>query len=105
LIRPFQTIPTGDSVLDRLQARIDAAFAKLLQLFPMLSGVLVEDVILTALQPNLIDHGLGRKPFGYFVVKSNAGATVYTADVDPSLASRVMDVRTTADAVVSIWVF
>jgi hypothetical protein len=105
LIRPFDKIPTGDQVIDRLQARIEAAFAKLLQLFPMLSGVLIEDVVLTALQPNIIDHGLGRKPFGYFVVKSNAGATVYTADVAESIASRVMDVRTTADAVVSIWVF
>lgn len=67
------------------------------------NGVLLTDIILTSGQANLIDHGLGRIPNGYVITyySTNVAAPIWQNDKN----NLTIDLRTSTNCVVSVWVF
>jgi hypothetical protein len=87
----------------KLQDAVDAGFRKLFSLVPILDGKLLDNVVVTT-TPVEVPHGLGRRPRGWLVVKSNVSVIVYQASES---AYPELNLRLTASGtdVVSIWVF
>lgn len=87
--------------ITKIQASIEEAFKKLLRAFPLVDGVLLQDIHLdTTLRQ--FEHGLGRKPIGYIVVRRSTGAVVYD-DTPPT--DRHIFFKASVTTTCSLWVF
>ena len=100
MIKALRQIRSANDEMMRIQ---DATrdWAEQFKNFPIISGVLLEDLTITTGQANLIDHKLGKEPFGFIVVRNSANAVIWQNSID----ARNIDVRSSANAVVSLWVF
>ena len=78
------------------------------QLDPVLSNLLVNGQLLTnqmlATGSNAVNHKLGRKPNGWFIVSPEAAGSVYQASYQPN-PTLILTLTSTADIPCSIWVF
>lgn len=88
--------------LAKLQDGVIDALSSLTEV-PLLDFVWKKDVIL-ALGSNQIAHGLGRAWRGYIVTRANGSATVYAPD-EQQLRDRFLDLESTGDVVMDLFVF
>lgn len=90
--------------LEGVQNNVQEALDRL-QDFPIVFGVLKEGVTLNEFVKNL-EHGLGRRPRGWIVVKRNNSGDVWTppglTNPDPK---RYLQLRAEKNMTVSIWIF
>lgn len=98
----FRRVNTKLNDLKLLQDSLDAALRPIIDKL-ILDGRLIEDIELTTGQANLIDHRLGRSIRGYVVVKRDADARVW--DSVPDRPATQIDLRSSANVTISIWVF
>lgn len=58
---------------------------------------------------NIIQHQLGRKPQGYFIVRQKSAASIYdtwdTQNIDSQPLETVVTFNSSANVTVSIWIF
>lgn len=70
---------------------------------PILGGVLVKSVALKAAGPTAVNHGLGRKYQGWWLVDNNADCRIWSGiSVFPD---KQLTLYTSGDTTVSLWVF
>ena len=73
---------------------------------PLLDGRLVTGVALVSSGVTQVAHGLGREPLGYLVVSSSAAGVISdTISTSPALRDRFLELNTTVDTTVSLWIF
>lgn len=101
--QPFQKLYTGDSDLDRVQAEVAKALDNL-QL-DILEGELLESVALVTGQANEVAHKLGRKLTGWQVVRQRADARIWDQQDDNNRPELTVDLRSSANVTVDLWVF
>jgi hypothetical protein len=67
------------------------------------NGVLITDVALTSGQANIINHKLSRLPIGYVItyINTNVSAPIWQNDKN----NLTIDLRTSTNCVVNVWVF
>jgi hypothetical protein len=68
-------------------------------------GVLLRDVYLEAGVLARIKHRLGRELVGYIVVQKNANASIWDEQSTNNQRDLFLNLQTSADCKVSIWVF
>lgn len=107
MLQTFKRIRTDDRELEMIQDNIESAFRPIVA-SDIVPGLLLKDVILRAGQDNLVAHTLARMPQLWHVVRIDAAANLYEY---PSielggltLTSRFINLRTSADCKVSLWV-
>lgn len=70
---------------------------------PLISGRLIEGVVLTLAAPVIINHRLGKRPQGWIIVDvQSAGTPIIKRTAWDNLT---LTLATSADCTVSIWVF
>ncbi len=103
LIKGTHKILSKDISVNKIQDNLDKFFEGLRKV-NILNGTLIKNVDLTTGSANRIEHKLDRIPEGYIVVKKNAVADIY----DNSTGTRqdlFLDLNTTANVTISIWIF
>lgn len=68
MLELFDRTHSGDTILDRIQDKIMRVLNPALRV-PILNGHLVENVFVSYAAATRIEHKLGRKPRGWFVVR------------------------------------
>ena len=103
----FQQINTKDQDLQIIQANVQKALVPL-ESVPMVGGVLLTGISLTAAMDNFVQHGLGRTPTVFFIGNLNANAVVWSpASITLNGASSnrfVINLRCSANCTVSVWI-
>lgn len=96
---------TGDRQLEQIQ-RESQRVADRGNDCPFLEGNLVTDVQFTGTNATTIDHGLGRAPRGFIVVRShgaNAAPPPKEASTQPSDLSLQIALQTTSTSTFDLW--
>jgi hypothetical protein len=91
---------TEDQVLQLWQTKWKAELDPVLS-NPILNGTLLESVSL-ANGVTVVNHRLGRRPRGWFIVDINAAATVYRSQ---PLTEKTITLTSDAAATCKLWVF
>lgn len=69
---------------------------------PILQGIQIDGISLTASVPKVINHLLQRMPQGWFLVDNTADANVWRSAAFSKLS---LTLESSADTTISIWVF
>lgn len=69
---------------------------------PILSGIQIDDIVMTANTPITINHKLGRLPQGWFVVDNSASAAIWRTQV---FNTSTISLEATANTTISIWIY
>ena len=85
---------------DNIVSAIDSITAT-----PFLGGVMLDGIVLYAGKLNEISHKLGKVPGGWFLLDKNAQADVWRDPPTNNNASIKLNLRTSADVTVRIWVY
>ena len=101
-IRPYRKVLTKERELQQLQDAVEVPLRDIIGR-QILDGNLIENVRLLSASDNLVAHLLGRAYRGYIVVKRDAAASIYD-DTSP-LPQSYLNLVTSADVTVSLWVF
>ena len=93
-------------LLNRSQSEIAAKVNQVLT-NPLLNGRLIPGVVLLAANnPTNVEHGLGRQPLGWIVIDSHNNAVTWASDdSNPKKKNLVMELNTSADNTIDLWVF
>jgi hypothetical protein len=102
-IKALKTIQAKDYVVDTIQRNVKD-FSRQLELNPLLAGIMVKDVALSASSSNTVNHKLGRALIGWIIVRNNANANVWE-NATQALPARNITLETSADCTVSIYIF
>lgn len=94
----------ADKELDRLMDNLEVILEDVLTR-AVISGRLVEDVVVTTGQANTVNHRLGRKLRGWVVVRKSADANVWDEQATNELQSKELVLQSDATVTVSLWVF
>jgi hypothetical protein len=89
-----------DQAVQLMQAKWKSELDPILSL-PFLSGLLIKDVDLIN-GVTVVNHRLGRKLQGWFIVDVDAGVDIYRS---APLNDRTLTLTSGADCTVSLWVF
>lgn len=103
-IKSFKKTSFTDDNLQRLQNNVETFSAPIVN-SQIIDGVLIENVELATGSTNIIDHKLGRKPLGYFVVKKNANANIWDSQSTNDRPSLTLELLTSATVTVNLWIF
>jgi hypothetical protein len=98
------TLKADNPALDRMFGRIQLFFEKIAGQV-ILDGRYVDEVNLTSGVQNFIEHKLGRAVKGYIVVKNNAQCDIWDNEATNTNQDRFLVLRTSANAIVSLWIF
>lgn len=103
MISQFRKIRSTINDIQRVQDAVAVVFNSLLKK-QILDGRLIRDKFLdSSANPISIDHGLGKAPRGWVIVKQDADANVYEST--SSTPNATLELNATADVTVSLWVF
>ena len=100
----FRKINTGDSNLQRIQDNIEKVLNPLARK-EISDGLLIEDVAIVSGTMKSIDHGLGRKLRGWFAVRVSANAVIWDNQSTNLFPTRTLNLQSSANVTVSLWVF
>lgn len=79
------------------------------QLDPVISNLLVQGQMLTGIAlingTTIVNHKLGRKLTGWFIVGINGAATVYDNQAANQMQDLTLSLTSNAAATVNLWVF
>lgn len=102
-LRDYKKIKSDDDVLNRVQDQIAYSIAQLIRTEP-LDGRLIPNVSLTA-GANSVEHKLGRDLRGWIVVRKRANANIWDEQDSNTRSSLFLNLQTSADVTVDLWVF
>lgn len=98
----MKRVYTGSPEIQRMQDLI-AESVEQLERSPMGKGVLLEGVSLSTGASNRVNHKLGRVPSGWIIVDRDDNANVWSST--SSLPNKFLELSTSADVTVSLWIF
>lgn len=87
--------------VERMQDSIERVISPIVNV-PIINGILVNDIFVST-NPSRIEHKLGRKPLGYFIVKRDANSVVF--DLPEVREDLFLNLQASANVTVSLWVF
>jgi hypothetical protein len=103
VIAPFRKIRSTVHDVQRVQDAIASVFNAILKK-QILDGRIIKDIFLDSSEnPTAVKHGLGKEPRGWIVIKQDASASVYQST--SSTPQATLDLNSSADVTVSLWVF
>jgi len=100
-------IPDDNRELESLTRYLADPIDQLLQL-PITNGRLLQDIALVPAVPVRVEHKLEREYLGWIVVRRDASATVFestAAAVTPALPDQFINLDTSTNVTISLWVF
>lgn len=103
MIPSFKKVRTEDTPLRLVQDSLTLTLDQVIRR-EILDGNLVEDVSLVN-GFNLVDHGLGRIPKGFIIVKRSDLHAVWNVSSAKMVPTRNMALQTNGAMIVSIWFF
>lgn len=103
-LTPYVKIRTNDEDLATVQERVDDTFRPILNK-DLLDGRLIKSVSLVSGSTNNVEHGLSRAVNGYIVVKKSATATIWDDELTNTTPISFLQLRTSANVIVDLWVF
>lgn len=71
---------------------------------PMVLGQQLENVQLVT-GPNVVNHGLGRNLQGWLIVRQRSAASVYDTQDNNQLSALTLNLTSSADVSVDLWVY
>lgn len=71
---------------------------------PIINGQQLNDIVLKT-GPNVINHKLGRKLQGWYVVGQNGPASIYDTQASNQLPALTLNLTSDADVTIAIWVY
>jgi hypothetical protein len=98
-MRSFKTIQLKDESVNRFQDNVKDAIDPLLRL-PIIDGLLLENIPLTAGSANQISHKLGRVPRMWILADQSTNANVWRTEWTNAL----LTLNTSANCRVNLWV-
>ncbi len=105
----FKKLNIDDSTLQRFQDNVSQVFDGLNTSFLLNAvrdnGTNAQGIIFVAGDDNFVSHKLGRVPLGYFVTMSNAPAIIYSSSTKSPDPSKIIVLKSNADATVNIVFF
>lgn len=101
MIKRFTVVNTKDADLNSVQRNVDDALTPIIR-NPLLDGRMIEKVRLTAANPTLVEHKLGRQVLGWVIVDIDSNANVWKT---PTNNINFLQLETSADCTVNIYVF
>lgn len=104
MIPAFKQVQTNDRVQNQIQDNVQFALVPIQQC-PVIDGILLQNIDLIN-GTNIIDHKLGRKLIGWFLVRiNNSIISLYdTQDTNPN-PEQTLNLVINGNAQVSIYVF
>lgn len=103
MIQKYQKITTSDRITNQIQDNISKVTTPLTAI-PLNSGSLLQSVSLVS-GANSVNHKLGRALVGWFIVRQRAAASVYdTQDTNPT-PTLTLNLVSSANVVVDVYVF
>jgi hypothetical protein len=69
---------------------------------PMINGLQIDNIILVANTPNVINHGLSRMPQGWFVVDNISSSVIWRS---ASFNTKTISLESSANTTLSIWIY
>ena len=100
-LKEFKKLNIKDFETNQLQNNV-AEFLNQVTSKSILDGRILENVAVSTTATE-IAHGLGRKPLGYIIVKSNAHVTIYdTTSTTPTVTIKL---TASATATINLWIF
>jgi len=103
-IRAFKKTNFQENEPAKLQSNLEIFFKPLLN-SEIIDGILLKDVILTTGSVNKVEHKLGRKLLGWMVIGKNANATVWDSQATNTTLDSTIDLNSSANVTVNLWVF
>jgi len=104
MLRSLKKMNTSNPELNKVQDNIAEVITNLTS-NPILSGVLVENIVLTFGSTTTVNHGLGRKVRGWIITAKNNAVDVYALDANQVYPTKQLILSTSATATISLWVF
>lgn len=98
----LKRINTEDKNLNQVQENVDKVLDGI-NSNPLLGGRIRENISLSTGVAHQLEHGLNRKPIGYFIIKKNAEADVW--DTVSSMPAKTIILTSSANVVISIYIF
>jgi len=95
---------TQDADGARFERYVNQALIPLVQ-SPIVNGVLLRGVVLTAGQTTLVEHKLGREPLGWLEVRKRANSVVWDSQDSNRLSSKSLALECSANVTVDLWIF
>lgn len=102
-MEPWKRIGSEDPVIEELQDNAEPIMRQVEKAF-LLDGVLKKRQSLTT-APTSINHGLGRAPIGFIVVRRRANANVWDLQDDNTRPTKTLTLISSADVEVDLWIF
>lgn len=102
MIDDFKKFKAKDEDLNLVQENVAKVFKSILA-NPLIDMVFLKDIDLLTGQDNIVEHKLQRKPLGFVIVNKNAEADIWQESV--VLASKTMNLKSSADVKISLIIF
>lgn len=103
-MKEFKRIRVIDQDLNAVQTNIQE-YVEPLTDNPILDGVLIQNITLTAGTSTPVKHKLGRKPLGWVVVRKRAESTVWDTQDNNELPTLTLELDCSANVTVDLWIF
>lgn len=103
MIGKFQKITTSDRVINQIQDNITKVVNPLTNI-PLNSGNLLTSVSLVS-GLNTVNHKLGRALVGWFIVRQRAAASVYDTQDTNLTPTLTLNLSSSANVIVDLFVF
>ena len=85
---------------DNVETVLDVVTDKLI-----LDGVLLKNISLEASTTNMVNHGLGRVPIGWFITRKRAQSDIWDLQDVNTTPSRNLALACSDDVTIDLWVF
>lgn len=102
-VRGLKKVFVGDAAVQKLQDSL-YDYSQPITNSAIIDGIQLTEVhLVSASNPTLVEHKLGRIPLGYIVTSRSTNSQVWNSE--PQLPSKNLALNCSADCIVGIWVY
>lgn len=103
-VKKFKKLRDDKADIRKVQDNIESALNPVLNC-PIIDGVLVKEAVLDPTRINEVEHTLGRKPRGWFLVRKRADSRIWDVQEYNTNPSRTLSLACSHSVTVDIWIF
>ena len=103
-MKRFKRQNFSNEEVKRLNDNCAVSFDSILP-FPMLSGIIIPNIIMLSGIDKIINHGLGVPYTGWFIIRQNAAASIYESSTVNTLQDLQIILKSSANVTVSLFIF
>ena len=103
-VNDFEPLFSLSEELTKIQERLGRSINPVVNK-AIIDGELLEDLDITTGQANLVNHRLDRPLVGWIAVRKSANAVLWDEQATNEDDRRTLDLRSSANVTVSLWVF